>query len=92
MSPSVAVSETGEPRSEEADSEAVGGAEADDAGGGAFRALEMRLDAEHLGLDALEGFEKGGTGVGQLAAVGAAQEQLGAESASSAAIRRERVA
>ena len=77
--PGVAVGEAGEPRGEEADAEAVGGADADDAGGGGLGALQAGLDGEHLGLDALEGLEKRCAGVGQLAAVGAADEELGAE-------------
>ena len=75
----VAVGEPGEARSEEADAEAVGGADADDAGGGGLGALQPRLDAEHLGLDALQRLEERCAGVGQLAAVGAADEELGAE-------------
>ena len=48
----------GEPRREEADAEAVGRADADDAGGGRLGALQPRLDGEHLGLDALQGLEQ----------------------------------
>ena len=75
----MAFGEAGEARREEADAEAVGGADADDAGGRRPGALQPGLHGEHLGLDALQGLEERGAGVGQLAAMGAAHEELGAE-------------
>ena len=75
----VAFREAGEARSEEADAEAVGRADADHAGGGGLGPLQSGLDGEHFGLDAFEGLEERSAGVGQLAAVGAAKQQLGAE-------------
>ena len=59
----MALSEPGEPRSEEADAEAIGGAEADDAGATLLETLE-RVETEMLGVQArLQGTEGTAAGV-----------------------------
>ena len=75
----VAGGEAGEARGEEADAEAVGRADAHDAGGGGVGGLQLGLDGEHLGLDPLQRVQERRAGVGQLAAMGAAGKELGAE-------------
>ena len=79
VSSRVPVGETGEPRREKADAEAVGSADADDAGGRGLGALQAGLHGEHLGFDALQRLEQRRAGVGQLGAMGTAHEELGAE-------------